>query len=374
MARTKTAPSGNQPLGGRVMTLEEAAREAQTFPMAANPVTDPGALNEEEDYAPSPIDLAERTIAEIGQGEHGAPGKVQVWRHRDGKRETFMYECEVQDWQSQGFAYIRDTYGSGTYRVRVYAGGHMRVNRLIDVEAPSVEPARATPAPAQDDVLRAIGSMMAESMRQMGQMVSQALQHRQDESQQFTRTLDMVRAMREAFGPTQQIDPMTQLRPMVEMMRSLKELQGEVSEPSSGSWIEKMAERVLPDILAQPSPPVDSQALPAPVQPATAPAPMPAPAQPSEEEMYKMFLKRALADLVQHAARSAEIDPIAQEIADKVPDQFIAQLCDNPKWFDELAAIEPEIRNFRPWFDRLRAKVDELTTEPDAGIPGNHAA
>lgn len=372
--------NANTPIGGRVMTLQEAAETAR-YPVG-DPLSDPGLI---EDDTPSPLQQASAVIEELAGSEGAENGKVQVYRERPGKRDVFLYECIIPDWPTKGFVHIAETYGTGTYRIRVYSGGHMRVNRLIDIEAPERVAEHSAHAAAPDAVAQ-IGAMLAASVERMGAMLVDTIKATQQaqtgQGNEIERTLGLIKAMRDAMGPpAAPVSPMASIGPMLEMMRALKEFMpsGDGGDSSDG-WMGKMLDKFGPVVLDAIQQRTAAPALAAPetVTPAAPPATV-APAAPAappvqipqtqqqEDEMYGMIIRPYLKQLVQSAAKGMDVQPFAEQIAENAPERMLVEFCDRADWLDVLAGYEPEVRNFVDWFSRLRAALDALTSEPEEG-------
>lgn len=371
-------PTGERvrPLGEVLQDGSGGYRTGELIPHEPDPLADPASELEASDY--DEIQRINDAIGEIAEEDPGAgkPPKAFVYRIREGKRDSYLYDCVVQDWETMGLNHIRDTYGAGEYRIRVYHAGKIRVNRLLAIEAPITTPAPIV-APVDTSTRDALKSLET-GIGQMAQMFAGALKDLASHRPPERTTADVLRelaAMRELFAPppaAAPVDPLAVVKIAMEMasefstradpetsfgMRALEKFGGPLME---------MLSQAAPGRLAAPQ----LQPNPAPI----APVPQvqqiapPQPVQPTEvEEMMivvKMFLRRAIAQ----AAAGDDPENCANDIYELADDDTIAQFQHDPHWFDKLAAINPDVRPHAEWFGRVReCLLKMLTDEPETG-------
>ncbi len=397
MPRAKNSAGGMVPTGEPVRPLGDALTlpnpmidgfRSGVILRDPDPEADPGADDSDEFDEYEQINHAIGEIAEHGV-DGGKPPKTFVYRLREGKRDAFLYECLVTDWAQMGLVHIRDTYGAGEYRIRVYHAGKIRVNRTVAIEAPLVPAvAPAAPGAASDSTIRDLAKTFETGLTQVMQGFSAAIRDLQTTREPPKSTLDTLKelaAMRDLLAPPPApaaTDPMKMFQMALEMAEKLRD----TGDPE-GSFPIRMMERFggpLLEMLQQGRQTVPTANPAQPALPAPVPNPEPVPKHdapvvrtnpegldPETEEMMiavRMFLRRACAS----AASNGDPVVTAEEIYDFAPDDMLAQLVDDPQWLDKLAEINPQVRNFAPWFDKVRSELKNILTEqaePDNPSP-----
>jgi hypothetical protein len=100
-------------------------------------------------------------------------------------------------------------------------------------------------------------------------------------------------------------------------------------------------------------------------QPYPQPQPQPAPA-PGSEEMAS--LKRQVDALVQNAKNGVDPGVLANTILDLTPDEKLDDLGDMleaPDMIEKMASLNPEVQNYRDFFEKLRKALLDLLGEPE---------
>ena len=88
--------------------------------------------------------------------------------------------------------------------------------------------------------------------------------------------------------------------------------------------------------------------------------PASAAAAPIEDDPMNIIIKGQVALLVNHARANNDVSAIAQEIYDRAPDEFLRDLLANETYLDTLAMINPNVKLYPAWFDKLRARIKEI--------------
>ncbi len=322
------------------------------------------------------------------QGFDAEQAKFKVYRIVDDGRkpDAFLFECVPDDFNQEE---IGKKYGTGTYRLRVYAKTSENPQGVI-VRAPkfTVEmPPGYTPPVAAVTVAQPVG---VQSPAEMAAMVAQAVAStlapvlQTIASKPETNTLDEMAklagvmkmlmpaapAVATAHAPTlmEQLALMTQLQTF---MKSMNPSEGGKTDLTT-LFAEKGLD-ALTGMLAmaqqQKAAQVGQPALPPP-QPETAQV-MANPVEPepneSDDEM-KILWKAALKAACKSAKQNSPAADFAETWFDMVPDEILDQLSDDPDWFKKVCEVYPECSMYEAWFVQLRTTMVEWYNAPADGV------
>lgn len=305
---------------------------------------------------------------------------VNVYRQIDGANNiAFLFKTTPTEMRGgEIMEKLRDSYGSGDYRVHVREGHRIVGNKGFSVEAAAVP---ETPA-AKDNS----GDMMAMMMTQMNNQ--QAL---------------MITAI-EAFGnrtPPPAPDPAAQQLAMVQILATLKEIATPAQPPQADDGVERLIQGItlaqklgnkegetntsdlLMEGMRQFAPAIaqatqtglahQQAAQGAPGAPQLAP-PGPggpgAPGQPQTPEQQAMFeqtlLRTQLKFLVKNAQEGRNPELYAELLLDQVGEEKLLGFIGDENAMEKLIALVPEVETVRPWFERMRVVILELTAPENA--------
>jgi hypothetical protein len=317
-----------------------------------------------DDEEGDPDDAFARVMAEFDQTEddltikvYRVPGELNV----RGEREIFLFFARPSDFPL--LERLRDKYGTGTYRVRVYDGNRIKRSFVYAVES------LARPAlTAQSSELGA----MVEAMKQ-----------------QHATMVSLV----DRLTVSAPVDPMASLERMTAVMVNMRQLQGEPAERESSlsvfvQGIEAAAKfgsagggetsfldlvksfiesPVVKDVLGNLAGRVQPQAPAAAGQPApqlVSHAAVPAAADTSNDQV-QAFLQN-VTYLVSRAANGSEPGLYAEWLLDNVDEANVRELVARKNAIDELVAAVPMVGPHRVWFARLLEDVKFSLEQFDA--------
>jgi hypothetical protein len=324
----------------------ELMRE-QDQPLPVDGATDPAELPE----APPPDQELERVLGELGDDGRGA--RVIVYRYRpDIRREAYLFECLPQEFAQRDIA---DRYGSGDYMVRVMLDGQLLTRRKLLIETP----AKAEGALLIDPSLKAILEAQQKTLDALVTKVNAppAVQPI-DQLLNGLKVLDDLRGGNRAPAS----DPYTMLERAAGIMGKLK-------AAADGNPVGAGTNDILLEVVRAFVPAIAEgmKKLPAGALPANVRSIESAPSiQTSAEDEMSLIVLGTVKLLVRAAVANDAIDGIAQRVANETPEELLTQFLDNPDWLNMLAGYDERVRLYQPWFEKLRAKVMELTAQSPA--------
>ena len=325
-------------------------------------------------------------------------GKIKV--ARDGTpvantRSAHCFSCPIDQFTYSGLVdHIRSKYGAGLYRVVGVETGKRGLifNRLLEIaeelnpEKPDQNSTLQNPA----NVLESVGRIMAESQARTEGLIQRLTEARPatvDPMDQITKLAGVLATVMGVMPkPTQAAAP--DLLGQLETLLKLKELFG-----ASGGGGDSDKESNFFDVvkaglqsfgpalatLAVRGAQAPAPALPPPQPPiGTDPrqfVPQPQPVTPAPPAQGDPAMKRQIDALVMNAKNGADINELAQTILNLTPDDKLDDLGDMleaPDMVDKMALVNPEVQNYRDYFEKLRAALLALLDDAPADtLPPN---
>lgn len=361
-------------------TIVEPIKPA-TAVVPANPDGEPNPLGD-RDLVPG--EQAEhdikRAVAELGESATGA--KVQVWRIIKGER----LPAYVTTYQPEAFSLekVADDCGGGTYDIKVFAprideqgrqAGLIVVARprvFLDgppkvIQRPDKEPEKKPESTSPSDIA-VLAKAMMDGFEKMGASIA-----RMNDRPSMVETLKELVAIKSLFssdaprGP----DPLDQFEKFLNMRDKMESAVDRLPADANdnallialGRDFLKMfnkatdagAPAALPNPGSQADPAHEAAPAPGPEIPPGAAAPAPV-----EDDPMNVIFKGYVQLLVNNAKANNDIEPIAQTIYDQAPDDMLAKLLNTPEWLDELAKLNPAVKLYPQYFERLRARIKEI--------------
>lgn len=301
---------------------------------------------------------------------------VNVYRQISGANNiAFLFKTTPTEMRGgEIMEKLRDEYGSGDYRVHIRAD-----NRIVGNKGFSVERAeKPEPVAPRDNS----SDMMAMVLAQM--------------NNQQTLMVEAIRAFGEAqkaHQPPAPVDPVAMQAGMINALVALKGLATDNGDPQRKDPVEMLIQGITLARELQPRDtetnsndlllegikhfgPVIAQAshsgmIPGMPRPSGAPqlGPPPAEGQPSPEQKVlfeKQLLKTQLGFLVKNAMEGRNPELYAELLIDQVGEKKVLEFIGQPEAMDKLIALVPEVESVRPWFERLRVCILELTAPENA--------
>lgn len=340
------------------MPADDSAADVETAPLPS-----------ESDFTPAHLEL-DRILAEYALEE----GEVTFHIFREGrggiKDLSFISSMPPSDFSYEMLK--SEPYNGGKFRVYIRNGSGIKRNFGVSAEAIKLPP------PKEKETEGAIAAMIA-AMSAGFQTLSQQIRQQPPAAagpnfQDMLALLAAVKPLMMPAAPAQTQDPLDLLSKVITLQNELtKNSAMAEADPSQailleairsfGPMLGKMASAQAPQTIDQ---------APAPAAALPPPAAMPAPEQP-QPETTDMDIKFAVLKpmILIMAANDRDPYPYACMVIDTFSEEEITQYINAADWWEQLLAKIPEAKDYKPWFDRLRAEVlTILTEEPESPILG----
>lgn len=329
-------------------------------------------------------------------------GKIKI--EKDGtplanSKGAHCFSCPIDQFTYSGLLeHIRRRHGAGLYRVVGIEAGKrgLAFNRLIEI-AEELNPQTPTESPLSNpaNYLESVGKIMAESAARTEALIARLTESKPaavDPMDSMMKMASMFSMMMKSMAegvvkPANAPDLLGQL----ETLAKLKELFGNMGDGGSDKEsnffdvVKAGLQSFGPALaaLAVRGAQSATPALPLPTLPSQPPigsdprsfAPQPAPAAaPAGNDPMLAKLKNQVGILVANAKSGADPVQVAQMILEMTPDDKLddlGEMLDAPDMVDKMATLNPEVQNYRTFFEQLRAQLLALldTTEPDTLAP-----
>lgn len=244
---------------------------------------------------------------------------------------------------SQLQVYLKDKYGGGDYRIHVRAGGHVRANRLISIEAPK-DDKRSNISEAGDILSSVLGEMRRQNERMLELMHS-----RNNDDDQEEKVLSKMMKYKALFGSEtshQSSGGLGQIKETLELFAMLGINLGGGAEKETGFM--DILEKSLPVVLSGMS--QQSRQLPQPQQTQYKQNPI----QPEDDIMLKeIMIKNGLNQLLVAAQKNSDPGMYAQLVLDQFGEQRVLEFFSNPEQIDKIIKTNPKLAEHIEWFELL---------------------
>lgn len=323
-------------------------------------------------------DVAARLVELAGENTEA---KIKVYKSEKNKRDAWCFDCSPAEFSE---SFLRDEYGPGTYRIRMYGdtatGYGLLANRLLEIAPPARRPlvssqhqqAAATPGAGGENVIIAA---LQESTRAQLAGLAQLVTAIQSSGQNRQAMLAEMKLMADLFRPapgtaSSAPDTLTQFASFARIMKDIGGGNAESMDPEAapytlmGKGLEAFMEFIRMNKSAAPA---NAAALAAP-----APAPASAPAlahvqvttatPDQSEEQMRIMMRAKLAPLLMAAQSNQDAEQWAEIVYNTADDAAIDMLAlDN--WHEFLCEIEPAFKDHRAWLDKVRAFILQWAKE-----------
>lgn len=304
---------------------------------------------------------------------------VNVYRQINGANNiAFLFKTTPTEMRGgEIMEKLRDTYGSGDYRIHVREKNLIVGNKGFSIEAPK-EPEKVEPKDSSGDL---IAMMMNQANNQQALLLAAINAFANKEAPPAPPAVDPV-AMQTAMIQTLVAmkglvsddkplgkDPVEMLIQGITLARELGPKEGETN---SNDLLLEGLKAFAPTIVGatqagmaqlQPGRPGGP-----PQAPGAAPQQLNAPPQPENPEMFeKQMMKMQLGFLVKNAMEGRDPALYAELLLDQLGEKKVLEFIAAPDAMDKLIALVPEVESVRPWFERVRECIMELTAAENAG-------
>lgn len=316
---------------------------------------------------------------------------VNVYRQGEGKSISFLFRTSPDEMSGgEIMERCRDNYGTGDYRVHIRQGPRIVHNRPFSVEAKREPDPALSSAPGNADIIALVTANAAQTQQMfMATMTAMAEALKGREPPPAPDPVAMQNSMIQALVALKQLavpestakDPVEMLIQGVQLAAELKPSEGDTNAndlvlAGLKAFAPTITEATRAGMAAQ-------QALPGapggsvPGAPGAPGAPGPgAPASPEiaaaaarEKEMglRQVMMRQQLAWLVKQASVGKNPDLYAELLLDQVGESTVLEFIAKADALEQLAVIEPRVKDYSVWFEELRAAILDLT-RPDDGV------
>lgn len=279
---------------------------------------------------------------------------------------VFLFACPVDKYTfDELLTLLRDTYGSGTYRVIGVAAGRRGIvfNRIFDVEAPISAPPPVNAAPANDlgTIVAQLGALMMRQTQQIVEAVRPALPVA-DPLDQFKKFAEVMALVRGSAPEAPRTDLLGEIQRVKDIAEALGMGRGGDGETNTADVFLGMIREWGPTIRQavegmqnrQPPPMIPASPTPSP-QPNKGNSDMSAPPTPAPQDA---FIRSQAKQLLMFAESGVPAETLARQIVDTVPDDALDKLEDFAATPDAvaqlIAALPPGNEHHAAWFSALR--------------------
>lgn len=365
-------PFGVKPTNETLAILEIQSANSQNGGADFTPDAAHGYLEDFENLEDDDS-AATRVLTLLRSSENsGAKTSIKIYRVKDGAKDSYCGEFTPEEFEDKNLELIRSTWGGGKYRIRVYgqapgkAFGVM-LNEVIEIEN-SLQPVKP------GEQVNGLGGAGMNTLMRLEQRLDQLQMGNGGMAGGFKETLSMMAMMKDVLGGNS--GPQSSVKEMLETYQMIDALKnGKPPEPERGEDLMSLAGKVFELIQQQRADGADLAGAPAPAPIAPPPAGIPHVEIPQNFEQNgnddmnmgeNLIIKMTLRAVVKAAQANKPIEPIAVDLAEKLPDEVL-DILDSVLWFEALQEYEPGVVAYEAWFTALRNRIIELTTETPAG-------
>jgi hypothetical protein len=322
-------------------------------------------------------------------------GKIKV--AKDGTpvantRSAHCFSCPIDQFTYSGLVeHIRGRHGAGLYRVVGVETGKRGLvfNRLLEIaeELNPQRPGQESALQNPNNIFESVAKIMAESQARTEAMIARLSENRAPAVAPVD-PMTMMTQMAGLFSSIMGVVPKPpagdDILSSLEKLAKVKELLGSFSgDGGGGSGAEANFYDVVKTGLQSFGPALAALAMKTAAQHAPAPAQLAAPTpgyqpippvqgippvQTQQGAPAMDSFKQQIGILVQNAKMGADPMQLAGKILDLTPDEKLDDLADMieaPDMVDKMVAINPEVQNYRAFFDKLKAALLSLLMEDE---------
>jgi hypothetical protein len=368
------------------MTARKTRRKVTTVveePVAAEAVEYTEVIDGDDEAEENQLDQLEGLIGEF---TGAADIVVNVYRQGEGKNISFLFRTSPDEMSGgEIMERCRDNYGTGDYRIHIRQGPRIVHNRGFSVEARKEPDPITTQASGTADILALMQANNASNSQMfMATMtaMAEALKGREpppppDPVAMQNSMIQALVALKGLAVPEQPAkDPVELLIQGVQLAAELKPSEGDTN---ANDLVLAGLKAFAPTITEATRQGLAHQAAGQP-QPGAPGAPgAPGPGRPGDQQttadaarekevgLRQVMMRQQLAWLVKQASVGKNPDLYAELLLDQVGEQTVLEFIGKPDALEQLAGIEPRVKDYSVWFEELRGCILELTAPEDGG-------
>lgn len=271
--------------------------------------------------------------------------------------------------------FLKREHGPGDYRIRLYANGRLKANKLVTIARPlnhsGEKSLQISPGSDAAQLLQQVLQPIREQQNQMLEFMRQT-QERPNQMESMMQTMQMLAMFKDVLGGGNSA-PANSLQQMRDMMALIKELKGDVieGEKEEEGGFTKMIEALAPAFVAGMNAPAKQQNY----------RPNPAPQNQPQRNPQEMMLLNGFKMLINAASKKADPGHYAPLVIDTVGAEKVAHYCQSAESFASLVKMAgPAALTYAAWFEDLRqhllallgmpSKFGDLYDDADDAITG----
>lgn len=312
-------------------------------------------------------------------GEDAADSVVKIFRvTAQNPRGVYIYEMSPAEFSLKQ---VSDAYGGGKYLFVVMVpqvddagrrtGRKIFAKRMVaEIDGlPRVPKREETPVAAPADQM---AQLMMRGFEKLGELIIAARPKEVSRKEM----LDEMLVYKNLFSPNvpaaAPADPFAHLESVLSIADRLRPPGGDGDSGAMLGLVRELGAMWKASLAAKPG----AVALPAPIappaehpEPAAAPASAPEPLPEDPVMLQKAMERMAVSELLAQAEANSDVVSLAAQLHPQLNDDFMGRIA-REDYLDELAQINPRVKLFKVWFDKLRAEVLRLETENGAQPAG----
>lgn len=322
----------------------------------------------------------------IGEFTGAADIVVNVYRQGEGKNISFLFRTSPDEMSGgEIMERCRDNYGTGDYRIHIRQGPRIVHNRPFSVEAKKEPDPALVQNTGQADIIALVTANAAQTQQMfMATMTAMAEALKGREPPPAPDPVAMQNSMIQALVALKGLavpeatakDPVEMLIQGVQLAAELRPSDGDTN---ANDLVLAGLKAFAPTITEATRQGMAAQAAGQP-QPGAPGAPgADAPGQEGAQQMTadaareremglrQVMMRQQLGWLVKQASVGKNPDLYAELLLDQVGEQVVLDFIGKPDALEQLAGIEPRVKDYSVWFEELRACILELTAPEDGG-------
>jgi hypothetical protein len=268
---------------------------------------------------------------------------------------------------------LRDQYGGGDFRVRVFdPQGQLMRNPIV-----RVEPKKIDVAPDPQAGMNQMMTVMMAGFKQITEAIAASKPVAAPAGMGVAETISLISALKPMMGnntpAAPAVDPLDMITKILTLQRELGGLSG-----GEGKGDDSMTAILMKgmDVFGKPMAEMMAQTQAqkalqvAPMQPDSAAplaiaAPVPTIEPLPEDSDMSMKISLIKGAILPMAASDADPFPYANMVLDYFGDDEVERYINAPDWQAQLEKLIPEAAQYRPWFEKLRNTAVELLKPED---------
>ena len=307
-----------------------------------------------------PYDDLDRIVGELIGDKQTVP--IRLYRTRRGTREE-EYITNIPPEVDSVLEYVKDEFGPGSYKVKIYVDGRVKVNQSFNIAeiektvAPVMHVQPQQNNLGMQELVMLLSSQQQQFLERMGTMIAGVLQ-----GPSRKEMLDEMLVYKQLFssGENKGFNPTEALDLLRQGMEFGKELNPSQREPDTNDILLEGLKTFAPIVagaMAEKQNVVSERK-----------AEATTPQIERSENVHEIVLRQAIGFLVTKAKEGADPSLYAELVLDNAGDDILRVFVADPNWFDQLSQINEEVKSYPEWFGELKKSIIEMLTPIGEGV------